>query len=100
MVIFHGDITGNNSWDIDGFLVRCITFSSTIQSGNMIKDDILGMIALTMGPQKFLAVSLVYNLLHLIWLNLITTSLFSLTIIMVNKGNHPQMTVIQVCEIL
>ena len=38
-----------------------------------------------------------------IWVNLITTSLFSLTGIMVNKGNYhnyPQMTLIQVGEIL
>ena len=28
------------------------------------------------------------------------TSLFSLTGIMANKGNHPQMALIQVCELL
>ena len=31
---------------------------------------------------------------------ILTTSLFSLTGIMVNKGNHPQMALIQVSELL
>ena len=31
---------------------------------------------------------------------MITTSLFSLTIIMVSKGNHPKMALIQVSELL
>ena len=35
-----------------------------------------------------------------IWVNLITTSLFSLTGIMVNKGNHPEMALFQVSELL
>jgi len=35
-----------------------------------------------------------------IWVKQITTSLFSLTGIMVNKGNHPQMALIQVSELL
>ena len=34
-----------------------------------------------------------------IWVNFITTSLSSLTGIMVSKGNHPQMALIQVSEI-
>ena len=85
MVIFHGDITGNNSWDIDGYSEMYNLFKHNSvrkhdgdddddgdgdgDDDDDDDDDILGMIALTMGPQKILAVSLVYNLLHLIWLN-------------------------------
>ena len=35
-----------------------------------------------------------------IWVNYNDRTLFSLTGIMVNKGNHPQMALIQVSEIL
>jgi hypothetical protein len=42
----------------------------------------------------------IYRLyINYIWVNFITTSLFSLTGIMVNKGNHPQMALFQVSEI-
>ena len=34
-----------------------------------------------------------------IWVNFIMTSLFSLTIIVVNKGNYPQIALFQVSEL-
>ena len=40
----------------------------------------------------------IYNIY--IWVNFITTSLFSLTGIMVNKGNYPNMVLFQVSELL